>query len=239
LFSGPPGGARAAPRRARRKGRAPKRFRPLLLSKLIGPRPLKPPPAGLAPPAALAGLDAKRPRLDEGGKPLTLAAAPASAVESLDPAGLPRDRRVKPHWDGTLWHAGAARGVVRAKGWAWLYRDGSRWWAEAGGEALLRHDGVWWTKRRGVWFVLHDGEPWAWRPFHDWDSQGLFQPGSGAEMVYSRDFKRVAVIAPGAGAEVYDARDGRLLDRIPEAEMPARRRPHPLRSFRLPGVFAR
>jgi hypothetical protein len=131
--------------------------------------------------------------------------------------------------------------MIRDGGWAWLYRDGARWWAVADGRTvLLRHDGVWWTKEQGLWFVVHDGEPWAWRRFHEWDSSGLFQPGSGAQMVYSKDFARVAVIAPGEGAEVFDAVTGELLEKIPESLMPPRRGPKVPRPQDLPpDVFAR
>lgn len=218
------------------RGGRGRRFRPLLLSKLLGRRPLRPPPARLKAPAALARLDKKRP-----AAALSAALASLGAVEEIDPASLPRDRRSGAHWDGTQWHSGRARGVTGPEGWTWLYRDGPRWWALAeGGEPLLREDGVWWTRREGAWYVLHDGQPWAWRPFHDWNAQGLLQMGSGTEMVYSQDFKKVAVVSPGEGAEVFDAETGALLERIPQVRMPARRRPNPLRNFTVPAdVFVR
>jgi len=241
LFDAPAGRSPSAARQRERGPLRGRRFHPILLSKLLGPRPLKPPPASLAPPPALAALDALRPARDARGAAVPVEPAELSAVEDVDPAALGRDRRAGAHWDADQWHAGAARGLVRGKGWTWLYRDGARWWALAGRgpTAVLRHDGAWWTKERGVWFLLHDGEPWAWRSFHDWDAQGLFQPGSGTEMVYSKDLKRVAVVAPGEGAEVFDARSGAVLDRIPESEMPPRRRPKLPSSLDLPSdVFA-
>src|SRR6185312_2066344 len=68
---------------------------------------------------------------------------------------------------------------------------------------------------------------------------GLFEPASGTEVVYSRDFARAAVITPGEGAQVFDATTGAALGRIPEALMPPRRRPHPPLNPRLPSdVFA-
>jgi hypothetical protein len=217
------------------------RVRPLLLSKALGAHPLKPPPAGLNPPAALANLDRLRPSRDFRGAALPGRDAGLLAVEDIDPSALKHDRRAAAHWDGEQWHAGPARGLIRDEGWTWLYRDGSRWWALADGRVpLVRHDGVWWTKESGMWFVLHDGQPWAWRRFHDWDAQGLVQPGTGTEMVYSKDFKTVAVITPGSGAEVFDAATGALLETIPEARMPPRRRPKIPKLLDLPAdVFAR
>jgi hypothetical protein len=149
------------------------------------------------------------------------------ALDRTDPAALSRDRRADAHWDGDQWHDGAVRGFVREGTWLRLERKNARWWAFAGdqGSAQVRHDHVWWTKERGIWFVVHNGQPWAWRPFQDWDAEGLFQPGTGTEMVYSKDFARVAVITPGEGAEVFDAATGEELARIPEDRMPPRRLP--------------
>ncbi len=212
-------------------------FRPLLLSKLLGPRALRPPPAGLEAPAAPA---LARPDRDAAGNPLKAAPAGLGALEDLDPAAFARDRRPGAHWDGELWHDGAARGASRGGGWLWLARNGARWWAFADGRAQVRHDGVWWTKESGVWFVVHDGAAWAWRSFQDWDAQGLFQPASGTEMVYSKDFSRVAVISPGRGAEVFDAATGEALARIPEERLPPRRRPRAPAELTLPAdVFAK
>jgi hypothetical protein len=205
----------------------------LLLAKLIGARALRPPPAGLEPPS---NMIERRPSSDADGKPLPGEAAGLGALDVTDPASFGRDRRAGAHWDGEAWHDGNVRGVVRDDGWLRLQRDGERWWAFAGdeGRAQLRHDGVWWTKERGIWFVVHDGQPWAWRSFQDWDAQGLFQPGTGTEMVYSKDFARVAVITPGRGAEVFDAATGRELAAIPEERMPPRRRPRVPSELKLP-----
>lgn len=215
-----------------RRGNAPRKlrgFRPLLLSKLLGSRPLTPPSAQLEPPSALAGLPERRPRFDASSIPVPGTPISLAALEQLDPAGLHRDHRARSHWDGREWHDGSAHGLIRNGTWAWLYHDGPRWWTLAGEpqRAALLHDRLWWTKQDGIWFVIHDGEPWVWRSFHDWNAQGLFQPASGTEMVYSRDFARVAIIAPGAGAEVFDAKSGELLARIPEGNLPPRQRAKP------------
>jgi hypothetical protein len=161
-------------------------------------------------------------------------------LDAVDPAAFARDRRAEPHWDEKAWHDGPIRGLVRNGEWLSLAHDGSRWWAFAGGRAELRHDGVWWTKENGVWLVVHDGQPWAWRSFQDWGAQGLFHPNSGTEMVYSKDFARVAVITPGEGATVFDAATGEAFARIPEKRLPPRRRPKaPPNLDAVRGVFDR
>jgi hypothetical protein len=148
-----------------------------------------------------------------------------ASLDGVDPASFARDRHPRAHWDGAVWHRGGERGLVEGNAWLPLRLDAGRWWAFAAGGAQLRHDSVWWTKERGVWLVVHEGAPWAWRSFQDWDAEGLFQPGSGTEMVYSRDFTRVAVIVPGEGAAIFDAESGAELGRIAEDRMPPRRRP--------------
>jgi hypothetical protein len=172
-------------------------------------------------------LLSRRPSRDARGNPISPAQAGLDALDFADPATLEPGRRAGARWDGDEWRDGDVRGFVHDAAWLRLEHAGGRWWAFAGdqGQAALRHDGVWWIKERGVWFVVHDGQPWAWRSFQDWDAQGLFQPGSGTEMIYSKDFARVEVIAPGEGAEVFDAATGKSLMRIPEERMPPRRRP--------------
>jgi hypothetical protein len=159
--------------------------------------------------------------------PISGAPAGLEALDDANPAAFSRDRRAPAHWDGEEWHDGDVHGLVRDGAWLRLQHDGARWWAFAGGDgrAQLRHDEVWWTKERGVWFVVHDGLPWAWRSFQDSDASGLIQPGTGTEMIYSKDFARVAVVTPGEGAEVFDAETGEKIADIPEARMPVRRRP--------------
>jgi hypothetical protein len=210
-----------------------------LLSKLIGPRALRPPPAELAPLPAPADWETRRPSRDPEGNPISSAPAALDALDFADPAGLSRDRRTEAHWDGDEWHDGDVRGFVRDGAWLRLQRDGARWWAFAGdrGQAEVLHDGVWWTKEGGVWFVVHDGQPWAWRSFQDWDAEGLFQPGSETEMIYSKDFARVEVITPGQGADVFDAATGEELGRVPEGSLPPRRRPKAPPAFDPAEVF--
>ena len=184
---------------------------------------------------------AVRPVRDPAGR--TIAAAPPglAALDHADPEALSRDRRSDAHWDGNEWTEGGVRGLVLDGAWLRLQHDGARWWAFAGGEgrAQLRFDGVWWEKEHGIWFVVHEGEAWAWRSFQDWDAEGLFHPGSETQMVYSRDYARVAMITPGEGAEVFDAKTGEKLAEIPETRMPARRRPRVPAELPLPvEVFA-
>jgi len=214
-----------------------RRFRPLLLGELLGPRALRPPPPELEPPPAPA---LARPARGPGGKALPAAPAGLAALDGVDPAALASDRRKGKHWDGDEFHDGDVRGLARGAEWLWLRRAGADWWAFAGGGAQVRRDGVWWVKSGGIWFVVHDGAPWAWRSFQDWNAQGLFHPASGTEMVYSRDFARVALVTPGQGAEVFDAETGRKLAVIPETRMPPRRRPKAPERLPLPAdVFAK
>ncbi len=204
------------------------RFRPLTLSGLLGRRALRPPPPSLQPPKEMETLTTAH-------APIPSRPAGLAQVEEIDPARLGRDRRSDAHWDGRRWHSGAVHGVAQNGTWAWLYNDSGRWWASADGKSLLRRDGLWWMKEGGVWFVVHDGEPWALRPFHDWDAEGLFHPATGTEMVYSRDLTKVAVVTPGHGAVVFDAATGGELASIPEAAMPARRRPRAPERLSRPG----
>lgn len=228
--------AKAIRARPKKRARSAARFQPLLLSKLIGRRALRSPPAGLEAPA----LPAARPQRDGEGRPLPDGAADLAALDSVDPAAFGRDRRPGPHWDGEVWHDGAERGLSLGGGWLPLLSKDGRWWAFAGGSAQVRHDGAWWIKENGLWYVVHQGRPWAWRSFQDWGAQGLFEPRSGAEMVYSADFSRVAMITPGDGAVVFDAATGEKLARIPEERMPPRRRPKvPAEMLHPPEGFAR
>jgi hypothetical protein len=175
----------------------------------------------------LARAAARRPRVAPDGTLLAQKTASAASIAEIDPAHLPRDSRPEAHWDGKRWHDGHARGELLNDGWATYYHDADGWWSQAGPTAqpLLRRGGVWWLKTDGLWFVLHDGVAWARRSFQDWDAEGLFHPGTGTEMIYSRDFTRVAVVTPGEGAVVFDAVTGHEVAAIPEALMPARRRP--------------
>ncbi|MFI5348394.1 MAG: hypothetical protein ACHQ2Z_02525 [Elusimicrobiota bacterium] len=215
----PPKGRKAAER-------APHRVRPLLLSKLIGLRPLQPPPSEIQPPPTPSDWKTRRPANDSKGRPIPDARASLDALDAEDPGALSRDRRKDAHWDGDEWHDGDVHGLVHDGAWLRLQSEGGRWWAFAGdGGAQLYHDKVWWVKESGIWFVVHDGQPWAWRSFQDWDAQGLVQPATGTEMVYSKDFTRVEVITPGEGADFFDAATGAELGEIPEERLNPVRRP--------------
>lgn len=219
------------PRRAVVRPRAPsaRRVRPLLLSKLLGRGALRPPPGSIVPPD-LSRLDARKPPV----APATFA-TPAD-VEARDPRKLgPACRKRGGHWDGALWHDGAARGSAADGRWLWLWKAGSRWWARGAAEEppFLRHQNLWWSKQKGVWFALHEGELWSWRRFSRWDAEGLIRLTDGVEIVYSADFKMAAVITPGAGAVLYDAATGAELGSWLESEMP-RRRPRAPERLRLP-----
>lgn len=219
------------PRRAVVRPRAPsaRRVRPLLLSKLLGRGALRPPPGSIVPPD-LSRLDARKPPAAPG--PF---ASPAD-IEARDPRKLvPACRKRGGHWDGALWHDGAARGAAAEGRWLWLWKAGARWWARgaAAEPPFLRHQNLWWSKQKGVWFALHEGELWSWRRFSRWDAEGLIRLTDGVEIVYSADFKMAAVITPGAGAVLYDAATGAELGSWLESEMP-RRRPRAPERLRLP-----
>lgn len=210
------------------------RFHPPRLSRLLGPKPLRPPPAGLRPPAILADLPRRLPPRDAVGAVLPSAACKLEAIEGILPETFADDRRRDPHWDEGSWHQGRTRAVVRSQGWVGVEKSGARWWGLVGQEPLVRHRELWWIRRQGVWLVIHQGEPWAWRHYQDWDAEGLFHPATGTEIVYSSDLSRAAVITPGEGAVVYDASTGTEIGRIPEELMPARRRPKAPESLSIP-----
>ena len=98
---------------------------------------------------------------------------------------------------------------------------------------MAQQRGLLWSKQRGVWFALHEGELWNWRRFADWDAEGLIRLTDGVELVYSADFKKVAVITPGSGAVLYDAATGAEIGEWLESELP-RRRPIAPAGLRLP-----
>ncbi|MDP3544280.1 MAG: hypothetical protein Q8T11_17580, partial [Elusimicrobiota bacterium] len=225
LFT-PPRRAGLASKAERAAAAARRRARPLLLSKLLGPGALRPPPSALTPPD-LAGLDRRKPARLPDGSPVPSRPYELDRLEAHDPRrSRVADRRVKPHWDpGDRWHDGPATGVAADARWLWLWKEKTRVWAvgEPGLSPLLRHRELWWGKQKGVWFALHDGQLWNWRRFSDWDAEGLIRLTDGVELVYSADFTKVAVITPGAGAVLYDARTGAELGHWLEHELPARR----------------
>mgnify|MGYP001607513402 CR=1 FL=1 len=77
-----------------------------------------------------------------------------------------------------------------------------------------------------MWFLLHEGQPWGHAYLERWRREGLVN-ASGAQMIYSSDGRRLAIVAPGEGAVLYDAATGEELDRWSEEEMPRRRSPAP------------
>ncbi|MDE2291238.1 MAG: hypothetical protein KGL53_04075 [Elusimicrobia bacterium] len=101
--------------------------------------------------------------------------------------------------------------------WAWELPGGRTWWAKAqGAPALARHQGAWWWRTEDGWFLLKGGQAWAWRHVPGWEGGGFFHPGTGTEVVYSADGKRLAVITPHQDTLVFDALTGALLARIPQ-----------------------
>ena len=215
----------AAFRRSSASRRPPRRP---LLSRMLGPGALRPPPSSLAPPD-LSKLRGRMPLLLPNGAPVPARAYELDRIEALDPrraAGAPCRRRA-PHWDGLRWHDGPARGLAEDARWLWLWKGDARWWAsrEPDEPALVRHRELWWSKQKDVWFALHGGELWMWRRFSQWDAEGLMRLADGVQLLYSADFKMVAAITPGSGAVLYDAATGAELGEWLESEMPRRRPP--------------
>jgi hypothetical protein len=206
------------------------------LSRLLGRGARRPPKSSLSPPN-LSRLNSRRPQSLPGGGPAPTRPFELEQIEETDPARAvgPSCRKRAPHWHAqTLWHNGAARGIVADDRWMWLWRQKGGWWADASPEApLLRHQGLWWSKQRGVWFAVHEGQLWSWRRFAEWDAEGLLRLIDGVSIVYSADFSRIAVITPGHGAVLYDASTGAELGRWREDQLP-RRRPRPPTDLRLP-----
>ncbi len=199
------------------------------------PRPCARAPAEcLGRPRPLRIWGARRPARDEAGEPIAGARRRAStALDDADPAAFGRDRREGAHWDSAT-NGTRATSTDRS---ATELGCGFSATARAGGPSPAIKDAptpgateVWWTKARRLWFVVHDGtgrgQEWARRSFQGLGRRRIVPARArDVEMVYSRDFARVAVITPGAGAEVFDAATGEKVADIPEARMPARRRP--------------
>jgi hypothetical protein len=124
------------------------RFKPLLLSHFFGQKPIQPPPNSLQPPKQLIGLGKLKPQFDANGHPLPKDYSSLGVIEAVNPVMSRRDQRSAPHWDGTQWHSGLARGLVKNNAWIWLYRDSSHWWSvgDDASHPIVRHAGIWWLK---------------------------------------------------------------------------------------------
>jgi hypothetical protein len=222
---GPGEASRSEAKRTRRP-----RWRPVLLSRALGARSIRPPALkGQAP--DLRRLARLFPKTGPDGKPLRWSPASAAALENLRPpeAEAVKCRRSARHWHPgpPAFHAGGAWAVGRPEGWAWLQKSGKRWWAWTGADqpTWLWHQERWWWRSQGIWFMLHQGEAWGYRVFGERRSEGLIHPGTGTRMEYSADGERAALITPGDGAWLFDARSGAVLHRWTEAQMPRRPKP--------------
>lgn len=193
---------------------------------LLGTGLLKPPPPDLTAPKELFQLDSAKPLKDSSGAVIPPNGNDLNTIENLEPpANL--DKRRGGHWDEKQWHNGSIIGSVQGGRWYSEFKNDGRWWTyrPQSQTAYVRSQGFWWTKSNGVWCILHDGTPWAVRHFRDWNANGLVQPDSQIEMVYSRDLTKVAVVTPEKGAEVFDAVSGDWLGHVEESAL--RRRDHP------------
>ncbi|HAM35985.1 MAG TPA: hypothetical protein DEB40_11015 [Elusimicrobia bacterium] len=231
-----PGTARQS-RRERKPPAAP-RFRPVLLSQLLGKNAIRPPKARVPVPD-LSGLRERVPGQGPDHEPLKWFPAPAEAVEAarLPGAGELSCRASGGHWHSPgLFHHREAWGLWDEQGWLWLARSGQRWWAwtDKDQPCWLWFNGHWWWSSRDVWFLLHQGQAWGYRLFGERQSEGLIHPATGTEMVYSEDGRRVAVITPGDGAWLFDARTGAVLGRWTEDQMPRKPKPRAPGGVTLP-----
>lgn len=203
---------------------------------MLGGGALRPPKISKIP--DLSSLHDLTPTTLGDGRPIDPVGPKLSEIDKLaapDPEVVAghRSRSKKPHWhvhgrDHYL-HRAAAWGRWHDKRWSWYLKKGKRWWISAGPKKppLLLHRGHWWWKQGKMWFILHDGEPWGFRYFSRWKREGFIHPGTGTQIVYSADGRRVAVITPGKGAALFDAYTGRLIRRFSESEMPKKPRPKP------------
>lgn len=221
--------------RNRPRPRSLRRFRPILLSKLLGLGAIRPPPDDLKPPDFHP--PEKIPPLGPGGERISGERPTASELELVRPPEIRGRCGKKSHWHlipaAGLLHEGATWGQWARGRWSWLLKHERRWWLEVPPPAregeevppLVRHGEHWWWKAGGRWFLLHQGEPWAYRGFEQLRSEGLLHPGTGTQMIYSADAKRVAVVTPGLGAVLFDAETGAELARWTQEQMPKPRRP--------------
>lgn len=253
---GHPVAAMKAPKRWPLRQRPAKypRFRPILLSRLIGKNAVRPPKGKLKPPS-FSHLHGRIPERNGNGELVRRNIETPEAVENIAPPDFPLTHETDGndkdfHWHPkdpanlvAYYHSGSDWGRAGAAGWAWLKRAGQRWWISAqsensvttGGEiALVRHSQRWWWQANGVWFLLHQGQPWGYRYFPDWQAEGLMHPGSGTKMIYSSDGARIALVTPGQGAVVFDAFDGLVLARLSEEQIPQRPKPRAPSGLSLP-----
>jgi hypothetical protein len=215
-------------------------LRPVLLSKVLGMDAIRPPKANLKIPD-FSRLAEQAPRAGPDGKPLSLSPAQAKSLETMRPPDESTTDCRKPgrHWDSgpqPAYHEGQAWGLQRDGGWLWLKKSGKNWWAwTAPNEPTwLWHAGHWWWRSDGIWFMLHQGEVWGYREFGERRAEGLIHPGTGTQLEYSADGKRVAMITPGDGAWLFDAVSGAVVGRWTEAQMPAKPKPHAPHALVLP-----
>ena len=221
--------------RNRPRPRGAGRFRPILLSKLLGLGAIRPPPDDLVPPDFQP--PEKIPANGPAGERISGERPRASELERVLPPAVTGRCAKKPHWHSepgaALRHEGTIWGHWARQRWSWLLKHERRWWLEVPAEAregeevppLVHHGEHWWWKAGGRWFLLHQGEPWAYRSFEALRSEGLIHPRTGTQMIYSADAKRVAVVTPGEGAVLFDAENGTEIARWTQGQMPKPRRP--------------
>ncbi len=217
-----------------KKEKRPPKFKPLLLSQLLGKNAIRPPRTDVRPPD-MSRLQAEAPTSGPDGRPLAWPAASLDAVEAVRPPSE-SCQRTDGHWHDGIYHDQKAWASQSKDGWLWQEKSDGHWWAftEPSQPTWLWSNGHWWWKSEGVWFLLHQGEAWGYRLFNEERAEGLIHPATGTRMLYSKDGSRVALITPGEGAWLFDAQTGKTLRRWSEEQMPAPRRPRAPAAISLP-----
>ncbi|MBI3549988.1 MAG: hypothetical protein HY078_13200 [Elusimicrobia bacterium] len=187
-------------------------------------KPLRPPQSPLERPPVAELHRAIPARLPDG----TSVKDVRTNAESLRPPEPKRlllspddDSNPAEHWhsDGVrrFLHRGAIWGVWDGA-WHWTVLDRGRWWTlSLEDRPLVWHQEHWWWQADGVWFVQRGDEAWAYRWFSRWKSEGLIEPKTGVQLIYSQDERYVAVATPGDGATIYEASTGREVRRREES----------------------
>jgi hypothetical protein len=115
--------------------------------------------------------------------------------------------------------------------WMWMKNQDGQWWMQSDAvsdkatgaiktdsPAFVWHQQHWWWQEAdGPWYVIHQGEPWSYRYIARWNQNGLVNPKTGTQMVYTDDGK-VKVATPGKGTIIYDATTGKQLSQQPDAQ---------------------
>lgn len=202
-----------------------------------GARSPNPPETGTAP--DFKGLKGQVPASAQDGSPISPKPAGYKDIEGVDPKGLPQDSGP----GGFKWNNGPDGAPYYCQGsvcgrwadshWVWLQNQDGKWYMQSyapgkdgslspDSPAYSRHQGHWWYQDadgQGQWSVIHNGVPWSYSYLVRWKQNGLTNPDTGAQMVYTPD-GNVMVVHPGKGATIYDPNTGKVIGRKKEGDLP-------------------